>query len=449
MMFRKWILSLAALMIALSTHAQQFVGNGGDIPDFTGEDIGIRFPLMVNGLPEHLDSTFGLEKACLNISHPHVSDLKIELISPDGTSIWLTNRNGGDKGVDYLETCFRMNGFNGYVYEGIAPFKGTFIPDGKIPFINNGQNPNGRWELLVHDLRKEITGSVSSFTLTFGNHPPDPMYKRCHQNNGAGCACADGSQRCELLPDLIVSEKMTQLLHEEYPWNDKAYPHQIRLAVATANIGWGPVETRGTGKWICGKDTVSGADHTCPNGEAPRQVIKQVIYRREENQITSLYRDAGTNYFDNRPGHMHFHAEHWVDFTLRKRSGRSMDPRRWKIIGRGTKASYCLFDSGNCTDENGLCQDGTMEQIKGFSNLANYGFGRYADCQPEVQGISVGGIDNYGMTFEGQDVTLPDKLKSGEYYLVVEVDPLNKIKESNEDNNVIAIPIKIRKQEHR
>src|SRR5690606_4148222 len=107
----------------------------------------------VGGLPPHINAEFGLGKICLTIVHPKVSDLKIELISPDGTGIWLTNRNGGDTGSGYYNTCFRVRGHSGYIHQAKAPFTGEFIPDGRLEFLNNGQDPNGTWYLLVQDLR--------------------------------------------------------------------------------------------------------------------------------------------------------------------------------------------------------------------------------------------------------------------------------------------------------
>jgi hypothetical protein len=39
----------------------------------------------VSGLPESIDTTFGVESICLNITHTWDADLEIKLIAPDGT----------------------------------------------------------------------------------------------------------------------------------------------------------------------------------------------------------------------------------------------------------------------------------------------------------------------------------------------------------------------------
>ncbi|WP_201984326.1 proprotein convertase P-domain-containing protein [Hymenobacter rubidus] len=445
--FFLWAIAALWLISGIGSRAraQVFFGKSGPVTDFTGRDEAVRFPLVVEGLAARTTAQFGLEGACLSITHPKTADLKIELLAPDGTSVWLTNRNGGDHGADYRATCFRMDGFNGYVYEGKSPFTGTYIPDGKLQFFNQGLNPNGTWYLLVHDLAAGNAGSLDQWSLSFGPHPAQPDFAPCNPKSAAACRCPDGTGTCDLLPDLVVSEKILRELHQEYGASDATYPRQIRLAVATANIGWGPMETRGTGRWTCGAQPAKDGRVTCPDGQRARQEIVQVIYRREGDRLASRTRVAGSNYFDERPGHNHYHADAWVDFTLRRRLPRQPDPRRWPVLGKGTKASYCLFDSGNCGEADGVCQNGRGQTV-GQGTLPNFGFGHYVDCEAATQGISVGGIDHYGISFEGQAIPIPMGTPNGSYYIVVEVDPLNLYQESDETNNVVAIPIELKLQ---
>lgn len=81
-----------------STHAQVFKTIGKSIGDFNTVEKADSFALEVKGLPKQIDQKFGLAKVCINLTHERVSDLKVELLSPDGTKIWLTNRNGGVDG---------------------------------------------------------------------------------------------------------------------------------------------------------------------------------------------------------------------------------------------------------------------------------------------------------------------------------------------------------------
>ncbi|MNL84385.1 hypothetical protein D3C87_2123360 [compost metagenome] len=51
------------------------------------------------------------------------------------------------------------------------------------------------------------------------------------------------------------------------------------------------------------------------------------------------------------------------------------------------------------------------------------------------------------MMYEGQYVSLPKGLKSGDYILEVEVDPTGIYKEKDKSNNTFKMPIHISQQE--
>ena len=432
----------------LHAHAQPsavFHAEAGPIADWAGTAKPQRFAIVVSGLPMRIDSLFGLEEVCLDIQHTKVSDLKIELMAPDGTSCWLANRNGGDYGRDYTATCLRMDGFRGHLFTGEAPFRGAFVPDGRLDYLNNGQNPNGTWQVIVQDLQAGNTGALLGLTLRFGHRPARAGGTLCALQAPATCACPDGTPNCTLLPDLIVSRRLSELQWEEYAPTDRTYPGQLRLAIATANIGDGPLETRGSNQWHCPTGPVPGPC-TCADGTNARQLIRQVIYRKHGPTLDTFMVPAGTNYYDAKPGHDHYHADDWVAFSLCKPNRRQRDPRKWKVMGKGTKVSYCLFDSGVCTDANGLCTDGPATY--GETSLRNYGLGHYAACEATLQGISVGGLDSYGITFEGQHITLNKRVKNGAYALVIIVDPMNRYRESNENNNVVVVPVVLKLRGH-
>jgi subtilisin-like proprotein convertase family protein len=154
-----------------NTDAQTYSGTGGSIPDngpFTA------FPLNISGLsPSNIDTTFGLESVCINITHTWDADLNISIQSPNGTIVSLSNGNGGD-GDNYSNTCFNAIAANSIV-TGAAPFSGTFKPQGSLGLINNGQNGNGQWNLLVQDTYSADTGSVINWSITFGNNPAKPF----------------------------------------------------------------------------------------------------------------------------------------------------------------------------------------------------------------------------------------------------------------------------------
>lgn len=428
------------LLIAFNSNAQVFTGAGGNIQDYSGSYNRQEFLCEVFDLPSKADSAFGLEKAMISIHHSRVSDLKITLESPDGSSIWLTNRNGRDTGQNYINTWFSMDGKK-YIHESEAPFTGEFIPDGRMEYLNNGQNPNGYWKLEVEDLKGNYAGILDSFSLTFSDHPAIiKIIKRCSFEDPALCVCANGAKNGDMLPDLVMLPSFTENQIEEYAWNDSLYPGQLRFAATIANIGYGPMEIKGSNQWYCGKVKVDSSVK-CPDGNNSRQMVLQRIYYKENNTIK--YRDipAGSMYLDEHPGHNHYHVDDWVEFRLMQISKGN---KKQVAVAKGQKVSYCLFSSGICSGSDNICKIYNQHFGEG---MPNYGLGNYSSCNTGKQGITVGGYDTYGMMYEGQYLQLPKGLKNGEYWLEIEIDPDHKYIESNRKNNILKMKINIQKQE--
>ncbi len=156
----------------LIARAQTYTStSGGSIPDAGPQ---LSFPITVSGLtPSTIDTVFGLETVCFTITHTWDADLSIKLQAPDGTIVDLSIANGGD-GDNYTSTCLNAYASTSIV-TGTAPFTGVFKPQGFIGAINNGQNGNGVWNLLVQDSYGLDTGSVMDWNLTFGNSPAKPF----------------------------------------------------------------------------------------------------------------------------------------------------------------------------------------------------------------------------------------------------------------------------------
>lgn len=152
--------------------AQTFNGTAGIISDDGTHNY---YSATVTGvIPAMLDTVFGLETVCINLTHTWDDDLIISLISPDGTEFLLAYRLGGD-GDNYTNTCFNNSATN-YIYEVGAPFTGTFKPQGSMSYVNNGQNPNGTWQLHILDAYPFAdTGEVLDWSITFGNAPAKPF----------------------------------------------------------------------------------------------------------------------------------------------------------------------------------------------------------------------------------------------------------------------------------
>lgn len=430
---KKTTLLLSSLLFASALYAQQtFYGAGGPIPDLTT----VQYPIIVSGLPTSITGVWGLENVCLDISHTYDSDISIQIKSPDGNTFMLSNRNGG-AGDNYTGTCFRGDGANGPISAGTPPFTGTYMPDVNLATVNNGQNPNGTWWIIVADQAAADTGNVNSVTIRFGNSPTpsNPASSLpCGINNPMNCWCLDSAQTdCDLLPDMIASAMIIQQQHTEY---GGANPH-ITLSNATPNIGRGPMEIHGSNSCFCDTVQVPCTTPQCPDGSYPRQLVNQTIYHKSASSstLTTWTRPGGTMTY--HPTHGHIHVDNWASFTLRYAMP-NPDARTWPILGAGSKTSFCLVNLGNCTGDYGYCIDGgdtlTMAQVP------NSPFGMVTGCGID-QGIYVGNLDIYSEGLNDMGIILPINTCNGDYYIVSITDPDNYFLESNEENNWVAVPI--------
>lgn len=102
--------------------------------------------------------------ALLDISHTWDGDLVLTL-SHAGTTVLLSNRNGGSGGADYAGTLFDDSAYTainaGYAY---APYAGSFRPEQALSaFIDH--DVGGDWTLTVTDMEAGDTGVINSFSL--------------------------------------------------------------------------------------------------------------------------------------------------------------------------------------------------------------------------------------------------------------------------------------------
>lgn len=146
---------------------QTFNGNTGTIPD---NNSWTSFSCTVTGLNQtNLNTAWGFEKLTLSISHNNDADLEVHLVSPDGTDVLIFNGVGGT-GNNFTNTGFK-NTYTTPIATGSAPFNGSFHPQGDLGGFNNGQNGNGTWYLKVRDHHYPYQGSLSSWSIRFGNAP--------------------------------------------------------------------------------------------------------------------------------------------------------------------------------------------------------------------------------------------------------------------------------------
>ena len=424
--------------------AQTFTGQGGIINDYYGLHSPTVFEIQVEDLQNMSSPTFGVESICLHIRHKRTRDLKIELLSPSGTSVWLSNRNSDPRNYGYFETCFEQNGFNGHIIQPNNRFQGIFNPEGRLEFLNQGQDLNGSWFLMVSDLEEGEIGKLLEWSITFSDKPATLESGLCDEIRMYECLKEDYDEGHQFLPDLILSKRLTAQ-HIEYfsdTCKGSPYRNQLRFAAAMANIGAGPLIVSGLGEWNCDGKPSNGID-PCPNGEYPRQPVYQNVVTMGTDTLEYKRSKGGTMYYDTQPGHNHYHADHWVRYSILKKKWWSKNPKTWKTISASDKVSYCLYDNMICTEENGYCHQNNTIYSK--SNLSNFGFGKFNSCDEKMQGISVGGIDYYGKYYEGQSLDIPKDLECGIYYLCIEIDPENYYRELDEDNNLTLFKLRAEK----
>ncbi|MFN8144714.1 MAG: PKD domain-containing protein [Bacteroidia bacterium] len=426
---RSLYLSLLLLCYSFICTSQTFNGTGGHLPDYTGVAIPVYLPCVVSGLPNNIDSVhFGLERVCIDITHTYDRDLEIQLMSPDSMMIMLSNRNG-DGDDNFTGTCFRGHTANQLLSDpgNNPPFTGEYDPDGDLALYNDGRDPNGTWYLVVTDLAGSDSGDVNSFSITFGSSPTSHSIMPCSRQDATRCQCPDGSQDCDLIPDMTASAQA--ILDGSYEVTDTLYVNN-----ATPNIGWGPLEIHGINTCYCDTVLVSCSTPVCPNGQPPKQLVEQTIYHKTNGAITTYNRPAGTMTY--HPQHGHIHLDGWAEYTLRQPMI-GKQPYEWPVVGTGNKQSYCLVNLGQCTDGNGYCVD-TTGNILGRDSFPNYGLGTVTGCTTD-QGIYVGYLDIYSAALYGQWITL-DSVCNGDYYVVSFTDPNNWILEMNDSNNWAAVP---------
>jgi hypothetical protein len=167
---KKKLLVICCLSIfAINAFSQTF--NSGVINSkIPNTGVGLTLTLNVSGLPSVMNNTFGLESLCLSISHTSVNNIEAYLVASNGIQVQLTTQNGG-KDTNYTGTCFSMDATQS-VINGVAPFTGSYKPQGDFGAVNNG-NPNGTWKLIIVDIlpSDSDSGKVVSWSLKFGNAP--------------------------------------------------------------------------------------------------------------------------------------------------------------------------------------------------------------------------------------------------------------------------------------
>jgi len=137
-------------------HVFAFPGTGGLIPDGGTAE----FKLTI-GRSLHLTDV----NVSVDVTHPYVGDLRLELVSPAGTVVPLFDQQGGD-GDDLADTWFDT-GATEPVAAGTAPYRGWYRPVGDLGELS-GEDAAGEWKLRVTDLFAGAAGTLNGWSLCVG-----------------------------------------------------------------------------------------------------------------------------------------------------------------------------------------------------------------------------------------------------------------------------------------
>ncbi|WP_299767617.1 T9SS type A sorting domain-containing protein [uncultured Dokdonia sp.] len=158
---------ISAIRYSLANETFTVCGPTGQVidPDASndGDTVTSIITVAENGT---IGNEFSIESLMLSITHDFVGDLDLNLTSPQGTTLILSNENGGS-GNNYTDTVFQDGGDP--INATSPPFTGTFEPQGGT-FADTfmGEEINGDWTLTIIDVfSSSDMGTLDNFCMTF------------------------------------------------------------------------------------------------------------------------------------------------------------------------------------------------------------------------------------------------------------------------------------------
>ncbi len=178
---------------------------------------------------------------------------------------------------------------------------------------------------------------------------------------------------------------------------DSAGRTYLRFSTTTWNGGFGPLEI------------VAG----------DRDAAKQNIHQRIHLDDGSYY-DVLAGTFEWHEQHGHFHFEDYALYTLQAADAPGASERT------SSKTTFCIIDT-----------DRINHKLPGAPKRSVF-----RTCGSEIQGMSVGWGDRYPYYLAGQAIDVTD-LPDGDYQLTIEVDPKNRLLETNDADNTSTLSLRI------
>lgn len=145
----------------------------------------VQSPLTISGGPGAITGV----TAYVEITHTWSADMLIQLQSPAGTIVDLSNRRGGSNDNVFNGTTFSMaspNVIGSYTFTNNVVAV-SLRPDGNLGLFD-GEDANGTWNLLVNDNANGDVGEIKRFDLNFA--------AGCAQEYGNYCTAGTSLNGC-------------------------------------------------------------------------------------------------------------------------------------------------------------------------------------------------------------------------------------------------------------
>ena len=121
----------------------------------------------------------------LSIDHTYVSDLRIRLIAPDGTSVQLVNRRGGSS--DNVRLTLDDEATS--TVSSATSLSGTFRAE-RLLSAFDGKNAAGRWTLEIVDVARVDSGTLNNVQLQFAGTATAANTPRSNTNSSSASQAA-------------------------------------------------------------------------------------------------------------------------------------------------------------------------------------------------------------------------------------------------------------------
>lgn len=165
---------------------------------------------------------------------------------------------------------------------------------------------------------------------------------------------------------------------------------------------------------------------TWNNGTGPLEIWRADVGPSGQNVNQRVYLSDGSYYdrpagtFEYHPTHGHFHFNGYALYTLNPVNAPGASQQL------SSKTSFCIID----TTKVNTSLPGAPQQAV------------YVACNADNQGMSVGWGDRYGPTLAGQSFDLTGN-PDGDYDLIIEVDPQQRLVEANDVDNTSCVRLRI------